>query len=248
MRTRHGPGAAKTARTVLSGVFGLAVRRGAVPTNPVRDIDRIKRPRRRNPARALMPAELTDLLAKVHADTRAQHLDLADVIEVMAGTGCRIGEALAIRRSRIVAGTVEINATIIRLKGQGLRIQERPKTAAGWRVIALPTHLNERLAYRCADGWVANDYDLVLPTVRGNIRDPRNTARDLRNLFDRIGYPWVHGHVFRKTVATRLDDAGLSARLIADQLGHWRPSMTQDTYLGRHVVSVAAGRVLDHGR
>jgi hypothetical protein len=35
-------------------------------------------------------------------------------------------------------GTVEINATMIRIKGQGLVIQEWPKTNAGWRRLALP--------------------------------------------------------------------------------------------------------------
>ncbi len=43
-------------------------------------------------------------------------------------------------------------------------------------------------------------------------------------------------HVFRKTAATILDEAGLSARLVADQLGHARPSMTQDIYFGRKAV------------
>lgn len=43
-------------------------------------------------------------------------------------------------------------------------------------------------------------------------------------------------HVFRKTAATILDEAGLSARAVADQLGHARPSMTQDTYLARKAV------------
>jgi integrase len=32
----------------------------------------------------------------------------------------------------------------------------------------------------------------------------------------------------RKTAATLLDDAGLSARQIADHLGHSKPSVTQD--------------------
>ena len=43
-------------------------------------------------------------------------------------------------------------------------------------------------------------------------------------------------HVFRKTAATELDRAGMSARQIADQLGHSKVSMTQDRYLGRRVV------------
>lgn len=39
--------------------------------------------------------------------------------------------------------------------------------------------------------------------------------------------------------------AGLSARQIADQLGHAKPSLTQDVYMGRNVVSAEAARVLD---
>jgi len=39
--------------------------------------------------------------------------------------------------------------------------------------------------------------------------------------------------------------AGLSARVIADQLGHSRTSMTQDTYLGRRLASDMTARVLN---
>ncbi|HEY8620298.1 MAG TPA: tyrosine-type recombinase/integrase [Dermatophilaceae bacterium] len=40
--------------------------------------------------------------------------------------------------------------------------------------------------------------------------------------------PWVNSHIFRKTTATLLDNAGLSARTIANQLGHAQPSVTQN--------------------
>ncbi|WP_324276733.1 tyrosine-type recombinase/integrase [Blastococcus brunescens] len=43
----------------------------------------------------------------------------------------------------------------------------------------------------------------------------------------------VTSHTFRKSVATRLDEAGLSPRQVADQLGHANPSMTLDVYFGR---------------
>ena len=41
IRTTHGPGAAKTARSVLSGMLATAVRHGAMPSNPVRDTSSI---------------------------------------------------------------------------------------------------------------------------------------------------------------------------------------------------------------
>jgi integrase len=55
---------------------------------------------------------------------------------------------------------------------------------------------------------------------------------------------WVTSHSCRKAVATRLDEAGLSAREIADHLGHAKPSMTQDVYMGRGVASAQAATAL----
>ena len=49
----------------------------------------------------------------------------------------------------------------------------------------------------------------------------------------------------RASGATILDELALSARLIADQLGHARPSMTQDVYLARRAVGDAAVQALD---
>jgi integrase len=43
----------------------------------------------------------------------------------------------------------------------------------------------------------------------------------------------VTSHSFRKSVATLIDDEGLSARIGADHLGHARVSETQDTYMAR---------------
>jgi integrase len=51
--------------------------------------------------------------------------------------------------------------------------------------------------------------------------------------------------VFRKTCATLLDESDLSARQIADQLGHAKVSMTQDHYLGRHLTSRRTASALD---
>jgi integrase len=50
--------------------------------------------------------------------------------------------------------------------------------------------------------------------------------------------------VYRKTVATLMDAAGLSARQAADQLGHAKVSMTQDNYFGRKVARAGAVEVL----
>jgi hypothetical protein len=43
---KHGPAAAKTCRSIVSGLCGLATRHGALASNPVRDAARIPQPKR----------------------------------------------------------------------------------------------------------------------------------------------------------------------------------------------------------
>lgn len=85
----------------------------------------------------------------------------------------------------------------------------------------------------------------VFPNTIGGFRDPSNTIRDLRHSRGSEGFAWVTSHNFRKTAATILDEADLTAREIADQLGHARPSMTQDVYLGRKAINLRAAAVLE---
>jgi integrase len=123
---------------------------------------------------------------------------------------------------------------------RGLLIQERPKTDAGRRTIAPPPQTLHLLRQRLAQRPTAADPPVLFPNPKGLLRDPNNTSGDLRQALDRAGFPWATSHTFRRTVATRLDDAGLSARQIADHLGHSRPSLTQDVYRGRGTASPQA--------
>lgn len=45
-------------------------------------------------------------------------------------------------------------------------------------------------------------------------------------------------------IALRSGDGMTSARLVADHLGHAKPSMTQDVYMGRKAGSTAAAAAL----
>jgi integrase len=261
-------------------MFALAVADGAVAVNPVRDAPARLNTAAKKAPRALTRTETGQLVELFRGSSRAIELDLPDLVVWMLATGCRIGEALALRYGRngdgrplldLDAGTWEVNATVVRVRGEGLIVQPRPKTAAGWRVIALPDSAVRMLERRrAADDGSAGDIVFATPLAR-SLRDPVNVSGHLRELLDGFdcercagtGYQpgstadrrrircadgpwsWVTSHTFRKTVATRLDEAGLSARQVADQLGHANPSMTLDVYFGRQVVSAEVARVLD---
>ncbi|GAA2236084.1 site-specific integrase [Herbiconiux moechotypicola] len=242
---KNGPGAAKACRAVLSGMMGMAARADAVRVNPVREIGNIER--HRKGAEAIPIDDLAGLLSAVRGDQRLAELDEIDVIEFLAATGCRLGEVLAVKWSAIdfSAGTVTISANVVRANGHGVLIQDHVKTRAGMRTISIPESLVDRLRDRRVNFKIHNEFDLVFPTIRGNIRDPRNTSRDWRDARERLGYPTVTTHSFRKTVATALDSAGLSAREIAEYLGHANPSLTQDVYMAKNTGGVRAARALE---
>jgi integrase len=241
----NGPVSAKRARTVLTGVLNLAARHDAIKTNPVRDTARIKYGEKKRVVTLDLP-QVYDLRVKLAADQKARDWGLLDFVDMMLATGKRIGETCAITWDALDldAGTVEIRGTVIRVKGQGLRIKPKPKSRAGYRKLRLPSWAVDMLRCRKQQA-VPNDWGVVFTSPMGLLRDPSNTQADLRDVFQRIGYPWVTSHVFRKTAATLLDDAGVTARKIADQLGQAQVSVTQDYYLGRKIASEDAARVLE---
>jgi integrase len=243
---KHSPTVAKTTRAVLSGMMQIATRYNAIPTNPVRDVSRIIGAQKA--VRALEPGEAVDLwtkltgLAKTPGDSLwAQqrsnpppkvHPYLPDLVLWMLGTSLRISQALAVHWPWIDLdeATAAVGPNIIRVKGAGLLIN-RGTSKTKEQVLDLPEPVVAMLLLRRETA--LNPLGPVFPDSVGGLRDPHNTLGDLRRALDMAGYEWVTSHTFRKTVATVLDDAGLSARQIADQLSHSRPSMTQDRYMAR---------------
>lgn len=240
VRAMHGPALAKMTKSVISGICALACRHDALTSNPCRDVARIPSKARRTP-QSLTVDEVKSVRAWLTDDPKARERDLPDLVAFMTATGLRIGEACAITWSDVdlAAGTVAVRGTVLRVKGQGL-VVSRPKSLAGERVLELPSWCVRLLERR------ARSAGPVFPAPRsGNLRDPSNTRRALREAFLEMGMPGVTSHAFRKTVATLMDDAGLSARSAADQLGHAKPSLTQDVYFGRKRRATGAAQVLE---
>jgi integrase len=243
----HGAAMAKMTRSVLSGMCGLAARHDALDRNPVRDANVITQPRKAAP-KSLTVKEVRQLRALMTYDDQAVERDLPEFVSFMLASGLRIGEASAVTWAALDldAGTVEVRGTVVRLKGRGLISMPTTKSTAGMRTLALPSWCLEMLRAR-ADRRSANGTEerTVFPAPKGGLRDPSNTQADLKDSLKWCGLPWVTSHVFRKTTATLLDDAGLSARAIADQLGHAQPSLTQNVYMGRKIASTRAAGVLE---
>lgn len=248
----------KIVRSVLSGVMGIAVHYDAIPVNPVTQARDIPRERRKK-VRALEPEEAVDLWEKLVALSRTpgEHSNnrryrpsqvepwIPDLVLFMLGTGARIGQALATQWNwlNLDQATAEIGPNVIRVAGDGLRLNWGTTKTRDLE-LDLPDSVAEMLRIRQE----ADTYQPMGPVFAdtfGGYLDPSNTSRALKRALKLAEYGWVTSHIFRKTVATVLDDAGLSGRHVADQLGHAKVSMTQDVYMSRTARNPKAKEALD---
>lgn len=243
MSKSHGPTMARQSKTILRGALGMAVLVGALDSNPVNDVSAI---RSKNPpvgATALTGDQLGALLVALSESEYCTTNDLVDPITLLVATGVRRSELLAIRRQDVdaKAGTVAITGKVVRVKGVGLQRIDEAKTAAGLRTIPLPKFALEMLEKRAAQPRLGT-LDVIFPSTAGTLRDPNNFGKQWRKVRDDLGVADSTTHTFRKSVATLIDDEGLSARVGADHLGHRNISMTQDKYMtrGRQHSEVAA--------
>ncbi|MCR2801173.1 site-specific integrase [Microbacterium sp. zg-Y818] len=240
----------KLCRAVLSNMLGIAVRHGALPGNPIRDVARAPKPRI---VMDVDPAEESalsvDAVAKLRADLQTwlhephqmgprRSADLPDVVDFMLGTGCRIGEALAIRWDdldlRADRPTAAISGTVVQVTGEGLKRQAARKGGKGRLVVTLPRFTVDMLLRRRVES-TASPY--VFPSETGGLRSPNNWRRTWRGFKADMGYSDdLSPHDFRKTVATILDrEHGASDS--AKVLGHSSPVMTEKHYIQQNAVA-----------
>ena len=85
-----GPATAKTCRSILSGIMGMAVRQGTVPAKPTRDLERLRSAPKRAP-RALTEEERRAWFSGLANDEVAPSQDVVDLSVFLLATGLRIG-------------------------------------------------------------------------------------------------------------------------------------------------------------
>lgn len=162
---------------------------------------------------------------------------LGQIVEVMLGTSARIGEVLAIRRRDLdlttTPATLRICGTVISERGVGTYRQEHPKTDRSNRVIALHSFTAEALRRRLA---IMADHSLDALVFRSREGTPLTTAnvrRQLRKVLGDAGIEGVSPHMFRRTVATVINEQA-SLNLASELLGHTDPKVTIEHYIRRN--------------
>lgn len=132
-----------------------------------------------------------------------------------------------------------------RAAGQGLKRQGTAKSEAGLRTLPLPRFAVDVLKMRRQLPFLGQQ-TMIFAATAGTFRDPNNFNKQWRHVRGTISACRTSPHSFRKSLATLIDDEGLSARSGADHPGHTNVSMTQDKYMSRGRVHTQVADLLDH--
>lgn len=165
---------------------------------------------------------------------------LLDFVDVLAGTGMRPGEVLALRWADIdlTGGVIFVRSTLTRVKGQGLVAQPTPKSLYSQRGLAVPDFVVAILHRRYLEGDGRADTP-VFATRNGTFISDSNMRRLWRQA--RAGrFEGVDFASYRKAVATIIERAeGMEAA--GKALGHSSPDITRKYYVEREQVVNFAG-------
>ncbi|MCL2803493.1 MAG: tyrosine-type recombinase/integrase [Micrococcales bacterium] len=245
---------ARQAKVVLRLVFGLAVRHEIIARNPMDGIAKLHKPP--HCPDALTPQEVNSIrLAVRFWETGIVPTgpkpdgQLSAILEVMLGTSARIGEVLAIRRRDVDAESpipsISIRGTIITLRGEPPHRQDHPKTAKSRRTVAIPSFTAAAVKFRLAVLEDESPDALVFSSRNGTPLTPNNVRRQLRHVLDMAGIEGVTPHMFRRTVATAVNESA-SVDLAAELLGHTDPRITVKHYIRRNeMVNPATASILE---
>ncbi|ALJ22353.1 tyrosine-type recombinase/integrase [Microbacterium sp. No. 7] len=245
---------AKQARVVLRLAFGLAVRHEVLPRNPMDHVSRLHKPP--SMPSALTPVEVNAIRAAIavwEADGPSSGPkpdgQLGAIVEVMLGTSARIGEVLALRRRDVdvtsAQPSIRIAGTIVSPRGAPTSRQDHPKTAKSRRTVAIPSFTAAAVRRRLVQMHDPSLDALLFCSRQGTPLMTNNVRRQLRHVMDLAGITGVTPHMFRRSVATAINEhAGIE--LAAELLGHTDPKITIQHYIRRNdMVNPATADLLE---
>ena len=151
------------------------------------------------------------------------------MFEVLATTGLRISEGIALQRLhfQLDGSTPEVCVRRGIVKG---RI-EPPKTKYGRREVALPVSVVYRLRAHLAEMADQDSTALVFTNEAGNLLEPGNLRRrHLKPIVEEVGAPWAGFHTFRHTFASLHLSRGTNLLQLSRALGHHSAAFTLSRY------------------
>ncbi len=218
---------------VIYAVLAQAEREMIIPYNPAAKAT-LPPKKRVRPSESLQPKQVQEILEALEGEP----MDIRTMLTLFIVTGCRRGEILALRWSKVdfETGQLRIDRCLHYLSGRG--VFEGDTKTGNTRYVVLPketvTLLREYKAWqtkrRLAMGDQWKDTDYVFTRSDGTALNPGTANHTLNEFCKRHNFPHIHPHTFRHTAASILLSNGIDVLTVSKMLGHADTSTTLDTY------------------
>jgi integrase len=222
----------RNAWVLLSSILETAVEYGYLQTNPARGVKFAQKGLKKKPV--LIAGET---LAKL-----LEHLDepYRTMVRLIAATGLRIGELLALRWSALdlEGGSLAVCQSVYEGKFQ------LPKTQKAVRTIPLGRHAVRAVSEHRERSTRKSSEDLVFGNTKGEpFRESKLLTRVLQPAAEAAGLGRVTWHQFRHIHSSLLNDLKVPAKIAQEQLGHASISTTLNIYT--HVVDASHRKAVE---
>lgn len=204
---------------------------------------------RRNPCKLATPPKVDTKQAEFMTEdechilldylSRQPDFQFEVIINMLLATGMRCGELCALHWEDInlETGLVYIKHTLVSLNGEYTRTE--PKTSGSVRYVVLPGYIIELLKrhkqeqhkalFRAGGSWKAKD--AVFTNRSGNYLLSGTLNKWLHKACAACGLSGtIHVHTLRHTYTSLLINNDITAKVIADRLGHSTVKITLDEY------------------
>ena len=197
-----------------------------------------------NPCAGIELPKLKKYHAQVYNTTQiktalneAKDSDMYLILLLLVTVGLRRGELAALRWENVDFQKGVINICENRVHGKNKVVTKAPKSVAGKRTIAVGDEVmaalgKARLDYYRDKAEVAGFKDLgyVIRKPDGTPYHPDSLTQKWERFVKQKGLPPVRLHDLRHSNATALIEAGVSAKVVQQRLGHSDVNITLNTY------------------
>ena len=217
--------------TLVKSILKSAVTERLIPYDPsvgVRKLRRTEYEARKTIHRALSRTETRQFFVA------AQNSIYINLYRFLLNTGCRCGEAAAVKPEDIDEKVLFIDRTLTRTKSGGLMLGKDPKTSSGRRMVPLRKAAldaikaqiefnNRKYAGLCGS-------ECIFRSPQGLLLCPSSVDANIRRICRAAGIEPFTSHAFRDTFATRAIESGMNPKTLQELLGHSDFSMTMNLY------------------
>ncbi len=231
-RQRQGWQTVRNSWVLLSAILEAAVEFGYLSNNPARGVKFPQKELKSAPA-IIAGVDLGKLLAQLEEPHRT-------MLQLIAATGLRVGELLAVRWRSIdlETGTLSVRESVYEGTFQ------RPKTQKAMRTIPLGPHVIAMLRAHQARATRKALDDLLFPNREGRpLRESKLLREVLQPAAVRAELGRVTWHQFRHIHSSLLNDLRVPVKIAQEQLGHASIATTLNIYT--HVVDASHRKAIE---